>query len=340
VKRAPQRLLLAHGAGGRLTHQLVSETFVPAFDNPYLAPLSDSAVLPELPAGRVALTTDAFVVDPPVFPASDLGHLSVCGTVNDLAMAGARPLWLTWALILEEGADGALIDTCVSGAAAAARLAGVTIVAGDTKVVPRGRGDRIYAVSAGVGVVPPRREVGDHRIEVGDVILASGTLGDHGATIMACRHGLEGQQLVSDCAPVNHLVESLFDAGIEVHSLHDPTRGGVIAVCNEVAARAGVRLVLDELAVPTHPASRAVCELLGLELLSLACEGRFLAWVAAKDGEPALAALRAQRAGADAAIIGRVDTLVANQVPVILRTRVGSERPLDLLAGTDLPRIC
>lgn len=338
--KAPKRLLLGHGSGGRLTHELVEGTFLPALDNPILASLSDAAILPELPAGRPALTTDGFVVDPPIFPGGDLGYLSVCGTVNDLAVAGARPLWLTWALILEEGADGDLIAACAEGTAKAASQAEVQIVAGDTKVVPRGKGDRIYAVTAGLGVVPPGREIADNRIEVGDVVIASGPLGDHGATIMAARHGLDAAGLVSDCAPLTALIESVFAAGIEIHSMHDPTRGGALTVCNEVAERSGKRLILTETDLPIRPPVRAVCEVLGLEVLGLACEGRVLAWVPGDQADRALAAFRSHPQGAEAAVFARVEDRNDGDVPVVMETEVGSTRPLDMLSGTDLPRIC
>jgi len=339
-KKTPQRLLLGHGSGGRLTHELVEGTFLPALNNPILASLTDAAVLPELPPGRPALTTDGFVVDPPVFPGGNLGELSVCGTVNDLAVAGARPLWLTWGLILEEGADGELIAACADGTASAAAEAGVQIVAGDTKVVPRGKGDRIYAVTAGLGVVPPDREISDARIEAGDVVIASGPLGDHGATIMAARHRLDAGALQSDCAPLNGLIESVFAAGIDIHSMHDPTRGGVLTVCNEVAERSGKRLILSETEIPVRPQVRAVCEVLGLEVLGLACEGRVLAWVPGEQAEAALEAFRNHPQGAEAAIFARVEDTAEGAVPVVMETEVGSTRPLDMLSGSDLPRIC
>lgn len=336
----PSRVLLAHGSGGRLTQELVRQTFLPHLKNPFLEVLSDSAVLPELPPGRPALTTDGFVVDPLVFPGGDLGYLSVVGTVNDLAMAGARPLWLTWALILEEGAPGDLIATCVQGAARAVDEAQVQIVAGDTKVVPRGKGDAVYAVTAGLGVVPPDRDVGDHRVSAGDAIIVSGPIGDHGATIMACRHGLGSDELRSDCAPEASLVEAVFASGVEIHALHDPTRGGLLTQCHEVAVGTGLRLVLSEEAIPVRPQVRAVCEVLGLEVLSLACEGRVVAWVAGSDADAAVDAFRAQPAGRDAVIIGSVQEREPGQVPVVLETLAGGERPLDLMSGTDLPRIC
>ena len=279
-------------------------------------------------------------MDPLVFPGGDLGYLSVVGTVNDLAMAGARPLWLTWALILEEGAGGELVKTCVEGAARAADEAHVQIVAGDTKVVPRGKGDGVYAVTAGLGVVPPEREVGDHRVTPGDAIIVSGPIGDHGATIMACRHGLGSDDLRSDCAPESSLVEAVFAAGVEVHALHDPTRGGLLTVCHEVAVRTGLRLVLSEQAIPVRPQVRAVSEVLGLELLSLACEGRVVAWENGAHAEAALAAFHAHASGAEAKVIGRVTERATGQVPVVLETVVGGQRPLDLMSGTDLPRIC
>jgi hydrogenase expression/formation protein HypE len=338
--KVPDTVLLAHGGGGRLTRQLVEELFLPALDNPILATLTDAAVLPELPPGRPALTTDAFVVDPPVFSGGDLGCLSIFGTVNDLAMAGARPQWLTWALILEEGTDGDLLETCVRGAARGADAAGVTVVAGDTKVVPRGKGDALFAVTAGLGVVPPGRDVSDSRIQPGDVIVVSGPIGDHGATVLAHRHGLEAPGLESDCAPLSTLVEGLFDAGVAVRALHDPTRGGVVTVCHEVAGRCGGRVVLTEAALPIRKEVAAVCDLLGLDALALACEGRVLAWVAPEDADRAIEIMRTEPIGEGASLIGRMETGRPGSPPVVMETRVGGERPLDLLSGLDLPRIC
>jgi hydrogenase expression/formation protein HypE len=338
--KAPDRVLLAHGGGGRLTRKLVEGLFLPALDNPHLATLTDSAVLPEMPPGRPALTTDAFVVDPPVFAGGDIGCLSVYGTVNDLAVAGARPLWLTWALILEEGTDGELLETCVNSAARAAREAGVTIVAGDTKVVPRGKADRVFAVTAGFGVVPPGRDLGDARIRPGDAILVSGPIGDHGATVLAHRHGMEAPGLKSDCGSVAALVEALLDSGADVRSLHDPTRGGVVTVCHEVVERSRCRAVLVESDLPVRREVAGVCDLLGMDPLALACEGRTLVWVAAGDVDRAVAAMRAHPAGSETAVIGYMEAAKTGTPPVVLKTRVGGERPLDLLSGHDLPRIC
>lgn len=336
----PDRILMGHGAGGRLTRELVREVFLPAFANEALSLLSDSAVLPAWPGGRPALTTDAFVVDPAVFPGGDVGRLAVCGTVNDLAVAGARPLWLSFALVLEEGAEMAFVERCARSAAEAAREAGVAVVAGDTKVVPRGKGDRLYAVTAGVGAVPEGRDWGDHRIEAGDRILVTGPVGDHGAAVMACRHGLSSPGLRSDVAPLGGLVEALAASGAEVHALHDPTRGGVLVTCHEVAERTGLRMVLSERDLPVRGEVRAVCDLLGLSPLSSPCEGRALVWVRAGDVPRALSALRQHPLGGEAAEAGRVEAPVSGRSPVALETVSGEERPLDLLSGAELPRIC
>jgi hydrogenase expression/formation protein HypE len=334
------RILLAHGGGGRLTQELIRELFVPAFSNPALAALSDSALPGELPPGRLAFTTDAFVVEPSVFPGGDLGYLSVCGTVNDLAVAGADPLWLSWAVILEEGLEVELLRAFVAGAARAAAEAGVQIVAGDTKVVPRGKADGAFVVTSGVGVVPPGSDLGDHRVAPGDAVLVSGPIGEHGATVMACRHGLGGEALRSDCAPLGSLAAALRGSGAEVHAMHDPTRGGVATTCHEVASRSGTRIVLDQDCVPVRPQVAAVCDLLGLDPLYVACEGRLLAWVRGDAADLALAALRGHPQGTGAACIGRVQPRLEGQAPVALRTPYGSLRVLDLLAGAELPRIC
>lgn len=332
-------ILLAHGAGGRASNDLVRERFLPAFDNRFLRTMTDAAVLEPLPVGRPAMTTDGFVVDPVVFPGGDLGYLSVCGTVNDLTVAGARPMWLTWALILEEGLDQALLQQVVDGAARAAAEAKVLLVAGDTKVVPRGKGDKVYAVSSGLGVVPPEVDVGDHRIRAGDVVIASGSLGDHGAVIMACRHGLQSN-LQSCCGPLNAMVQAVLASGAEVHSMHDPTRGGTATVCHEVATRAECRIELDEAALPIRPETGAICELLGLEPLYLACEGRLLLWAPASAAAGVLEVMHSFPNGKEAAVIGRVAPRASGLVPLVLRTRSGGMRPLDMLSGMDLPRIC
>ncbi len=334
-----KRILLAHGGGGRLTRDLIKGKFLPALHNRYLEPLSDSAVLPELPRGRLAFTTDAFVVDPIVFPGGDLGYLSVCGTLNDLAVAGARPLWISWALILEEGLDEEVLDIVVKGARKAALESNVDIVAGDTKVVPKGKGDKAFAVTSGVGVIAPGVELFDQAVVEGDAILVSGPIGDHGAAIMAVRQGLTGD-MRSDVAPVWPLVNVLLEAGLEIRVLHDPTRGGVATVCHEVAEKTGLSMILEEKELPVRSSVRAISDLLGLDPLYMACEGRFLAWVAEKHAQKAIDVLRSHPMGRDGAIIGWVSRRPPGGSPVILRTRFGTERPLDLLTGLELPRIC
>ncbi|BCW93882.1 MAG: hydrogenase expression/formation protein HypE [Thermoanaerobaculum sp.] len=331
------KIVLAHGGGGRLTRELVKSLFLPPLANDCLNELADAAVLPPV-SGHLAFTTDAFVVDPPIFPGGDLGYLSVCGTVNDLAMVGARPLALSWALILEEGAEEGFLRTVVEGAARACREVGVSIVAGDTKVVPRGKGDRAFVTTAGVGAVQSV-PLSDRLVVPGDEVLVSGPVGDHGATVLAARHGLGGE-LASDVAPLWPLVERLLASGVEVHALHDPTRGGVATVCYEVAERTGLRVELEETAIPVRPAVKAVMEVLGLDPLYVACEGRFLAFVAAGESEKALSVLREHPLGQQAQLVGAVRQRQPGEAPVVLRTAFGTLRPLDLLSGAELPRIC
>ncbi len=338
--KRPETILMGHGAGGRMTSELVREVLLPPLSNPFLAALDDAAVLPQLPPGRPALTTDAFVVSPHVFPGGNLGHLAVTGTVNDLSMAGAKPLWLTWALIIEEGASTELLRRCVEGAAEAAEQAGIALVAGDTKVVPRGSGDALYAVTAGLGIVPAERRVNDAEIREGDVVLVTGPVGDHGATIMAARHDLGAEGLVSDCAPLSGLMESLWEQGLAPHALHDPTRGGLATVAAEVAGRCDLQIELVEDQIPVRPQVRAVCDVLGLDPLYLACEGRAVVWVRQDSAEDALTALRKHRLGAGASRIGTVKERPRGGSPVVLVSRSGGLRPLDILSGTGLPRIC
>jgi len=326
--------------GGRLTQELVQEMFLPALENPALAALSDSAILEQLPSGFPALTTDGFVVDPPIFPGGDLGYLSVCSTVNNLVVAGARPTGVTWALVLEEGLEGELLRAVVDGAVRAATEADVPLVAGDTQVVPRGKGERCFAVTAGLGIVPAERKLGDGYIRPGDIMIASGTLGDHGATILACRHELESAGLRSDCAPLGTLVEALLASGAEVHALHDVTRGGIAATCQVAASRAGLGMVLEERALPVRREVRAVCELLGLEPLHLACAGRFVAWVDGRNAARVLDALHAHPLGSGAGLIGHAEASGSGPARLLLRTAAGGQRPLDKLSGLDLQQIC
>ncbi|MBC7236070.1 MAG: hydrogenase expression/formation protein HypE [Chloroflexi bacterium] len=330
-------VLLAHGSGGTLSHELVEHVFLKYLDDPKLLELEDAALL-ELDGGRIVLTTDSYVVRPLFFPGGDIGKLAVCGTVNDLSMRGARPLYLTAGFILEEGYPLAQLERIISSMAETAARAGVRIVAGDTKVVEHGAADGVFINTAGVGIVPPGVDVSARNARPGDVVLISGAVGDHGLAIMTRREGLEFESpLKSDCAPLNGLVEALL-AACPVRTLRDPTRGGLATTLNELAIQSVVGLEIDETQVPVHEPVRAASELLGLDPFYVANEGKLVAIVAAEDAERALEALRDHPLGSEAAIIGRV---VADHVgQVALRTVLGTRRILDMLAGEQLPRIC
>ena len=333
------RVDMSHGAGGRATAQLIRELFARAFDNPWLARGDDGAVLPAPAAGeRLVMSTDAHVVAPLFFPGGDIGSLAVHGTLNDVAMMGARPLWLSAAFILEEGLPLADLARLVTRMAAAARRAGVPLVTGDTKVVERGKGDGVFITTTGVGALPAGRDVGGRQARPGDALLVSGHLGEHGMAILCQRSGLEfSAPIVSDSAALHPLVEALFASGADLHVLRDPTRGGLATTLNEIASQSGVRIRIEESALPITPAVAAACELLGLDPLYVANEGKLLAIVAAEDAERALAALRAQPLGQNAACIGAIE---AGSPGVYMRTRLGGRRNVDWLNGEQLPRIC
>jgi hydrogenase expression/formation protein HypE len=340
-------ILLAHGSGGKLSHDLVEQVFVRRFDNPTLLQLEDSAVIPipdsPVPqsAIRLAFSTDSYVVSPLFFPGGNIGKLAVCGTVNDISMSGGRPLWLSAGFIIEEGLPLADLERIVASMAATARQAGVQIVTGDTKVVDRGNADKVFINTAGVGVVPPGVTIGSDRARPGDVILLNGTIGDHGMTIMTQREGLQfDSPLESDCAPLNSLVASLLLAlpSETLHCLRDPTRGGLATTLNELAARSKVGIEIDETALPVREAVRGACELLGLDPLYVANEGKLVAIVAPEAAEAALATLRAHEYGREAIAIGRV--MEAHPGRVVLRTALGARRIVDMLVGEQLPRIC
>lgn len=341
-----EKILLAHGGGGMLSQALIEEVLLPPLQNEVLTEMDDAACLSVPPADhRMALTTDSYVVQPLFFPGGDIGRLAVCGTVNDLAMVGAQPRELTCGLILEEGFSLADLRTIAASMAAAAAEAGVRIVAGDTKVVPRGSADGVFINTAGVGYIPPKRRVGVDRIAPGDHILINGTLGDHGTVVMAAREnlGLE-TDLKSDVAPLTTLVEMLFEAGIEVHALRDPTRGGLAQALGEMAERAALRFVVEERALPVAPAVTTICDLLGLDVLQVANEGKLLAFVAQDDGERARELLASHPLGAAAALIGRVaesrSRTGSDRGRVELHTAAGGSRIVDRPAGELLPRIC
>jgi len=332
-------VLLAHGSGGTLSHELVEQVFVKHLANPILSALEDASLLQLEGEGRLAFTTDSYVVRPLFFPGGDIGRLAVCGTVNDLSMRGAVPLFLIVGFILEEGLPLADLERIVSSLAQTAQEAGVQVVTGDTKVVERGNADGLFINTAGIGLVPPGVEVGASRARPGDCVLLSGAVGDHGLAIMTQREGLQFEgALQSDCAPLNTLVQALLSAAPHTHVLRDPTRGGLATTLNELAGQSSVGIEIDEDAIPLHEAVRAASELLGLDPLYVANEGKLVAIVPPEEAEAALAAMRAHPLGSEAALIGRV----VDEHPgrVILRTILGTSRILEMLAGEQLPRIC
>lgn len=333
------RILMGHGSGGRLTSKLVEELILPAFRNPALEPLDDQALLPLPSEGTLAFTTDSYVVSPIFFPGGDIGSLAVHGTVNDLAMGGARPLALSLSLILEEGFPLAELRRVIDSARDAAAAVGVSIVTGDTKVVGHGSGDGVFINTAGVGLVPKGVTLGSSRIRPGDHILVSGTIGDHGMAIMALRQQLDLEGgLASDSAPLHDLAAQLLAACPDVRAMRDPTRGGLAATLVEIASRRGLGIEATETAIPVRDTVRGACEILGLDPFHVANEGKLVAFVPEEGVEPALAALRAHPLGRDAAWIGKVT--VDHPGLVVLRTPVGGHRILDLPYAEALPRIC
>jgi hydrogenase expression/formation protein HypE len=329
-------VLLGHGSGGTLSADLVRNLFVPLLGSAELERLGDAAVV-SLGEVRIAFTTDSFVVTPRFFPGSDIGAMAVNGTVNDLAMMGAEPRFLSVALILEEGLPMEDLGRIVASMAGAARRAGVELVTGDTKVVERGSADGIYITTSGIGVVPDGVAVGPDRARPGDVVLVTGPIGSHGVAVMSRRAGIEfDADLESDTRPLTSLVRVMLGAG-DVRCLRDATRGGLASTVNELAASSGVSITVEEQAVPALPEVRAACEMLGLDPLYVANEGVAVAIVAAADAEAVLAAARTDPAGRSAALVG---TVGEGPVTVRLRTALGTTRPLLMLAGDQLPRIC
>lgn len=326
-----------------MSHDLIGRLFQRPFDNPALRAANDAGVV-TVPPGRLAVSTDSHVVSPLFFPGGDIGRLAICGTVNDLAMMGATPLYLTAGFILEEGLDVAILARVVESMQAAGAEAGIQIVAGDTKVVQRGKGDGLYINTAGVGVITHDREIGGALARPGDVVILSGPMGDHGIAVLAARGELGfDADVISDVAPLNHLVNVLIDAdnspaGDGIRVLRDPTRGGVATTLNEIARQSSVAVILEEQALPVRPPVAAACEMLGFDPLYIANEGKLLAVVAAEEAGAVLAAMRASRYGEEAVIIGRVQAEPGGRV--LLRTNIGSTRVVDMLAGEILPRIC
>jgi hydrogenase expression/formation protein HypE len=335
------RIDMNHGAGGRVGAQLVDELFARAFDNDWLRQGNDAALL-EVPAGhRLAMSTDGHVIAPLFFPGGDIGALSVHGTINDVAMLGARPLYLAASFILEEGLPLADLKRIVESMAAAARDAGVPVVTGDTKVVEQGKGDGVFISTTGVGVVPQGRRIGGALARPGDVVLLSGTIGEHGVAVLSKRESLEFETaIVSDTAALHTLVAAMLEVVPEgaVRTLRDPTRGGLATTLNEIARQSGVGMELDEAAIPVLPQVEAACELLGLDPLYIANEGKLVAVVAPDVAEPLLAVMRAHPLGRQAARMGVV--AADDHRFVQMRTRFGGRRIVDWLSGEALPRIC
>ncbi|MBT8368994.1 MAG: hydrogenase expression/formation protein HypE [Deltaproteobacteria bacterium] len=332
------KILLDHGSGGKISHRLTTDLLLPVFDNPILAELNDGAIF-ELNGLRLAFSTDSYTVDPIFFPGGNIGDLAINGTVNDIAMCGATPLYLSVGLIIEEGFARVDLEKIIDDMGTAAQKADVTVVTGDTKVVPKGAVDRIFINTSGIGLIPPSVNVASPNAKAGDRIILSGTIADHGITILTRREGLSFESdLTSDTAALNHMVKQMFAASNNIHVLRDPTRGGVGTALNEIAEKSRVGLKIYEDKMPLKKEVVAACELLGFDPLYLANEGKLIAFVSAEDTDLVLEAIKSNPFGKDAAVIGEV---VANHSgKVFMETRIGGQRIVDMLAGEQLPRIC
>ena len=333
-----KEIVLGHGSGGKLSRQLIQKMMVPAFRNEILDAQHDGAVF-SLNGARLAFSTDSYVVHPIFFPGGTIGDLAVNGTVNDLAMCGARPQYLSASFIIEEGLPMDDLWRILCSMKDAAAAAGVTIVAGDTKVIDRGKGDKVFITTSGIGVVPDGIHIDPSLAQPGDTIILSGPIASHGMAVMSVRNGLEFETPIeSDTAALNGLVESILDAGVRVHVLRDPTRGGVASVLNEIAEKSGTGVVIDEASIPVRSDVQGACEILGLDPLYVANEGKLVAFVAHEDAAKALDVMRAHPLGKDSVAIGEV---VADHAGiVVMQTRIGGSRIVDMLSGEQLPRIC
>lgn len=336
-------VMLGHGSGGTMMKRIIDEVFFAAYAGEDLLRGDDAAVLPMLdPGARLAFSTDSFVVTPHFFPGGDIGRLAVCGTVNDVATSGARPLYLSCGFVLEEGFPIDDLKRICASMAVCAREAGVALVTGDTKVVNRGHGDGVFINTSGIGMIPEGVELGGAQCRPGDKVLVSGTLGDHGITIMSCREGLSfTTDLESDAAPLNHLIADVLAAAPQVRCFRDPTRGGLASTLNELAGQSQVDITVDEVAIPVKSAVQGACEMLGYDVLQVANEGKMICIVAADEADAALAAMRSNPYGENAAIIGEVGAAQPERGSrVFLQTAFGGTRILDMLVGEQLPRIC
>lgn len=334
-----EQIVMGHGAGGRMSHQLIQKAFVSAFQNTTLNAGDDAALVEPGLRQKLSISTDAHVVSPLFFPGGDIGKLAVCGTVNDVAMLGAKPLYLTAGFILEEGLPMDTLKRVVESMRAAAEEAGVQIVAGDTKVVQKGKADGMYITTAGVGVVREDVNVSGANAKPGDVVILSGTIGDHGIAVLGARGELGFQSsLQSDVAPLNHLIAAMLNVSPHIHVLRDPTRGGLATTLNEIAAQSNAGILLKEEAIPVHPEVNAACEMLGFDPLYVANEGKLVAIVPKEEAEKVLAVMKSTKYGEGAVVIGEV--VAEPKSRVLLKTVLGSTRVVDMLAGEMLPRIC
>jgi hydrogenase expression/formation protein HypE len=337
-----EQIVMGHGSGGKMSHDLIRRLFLPRFENPALMAGDDGAVVQPIPGSRLVISTDSHVVSPLFFPGGDIGRLAVCGTVNDVAVMGARPLYLTAGFILEEGLDIQILERILVSMQSAAAEAGIQIVAGDTKVVQRGKADGLYITTCGVGLIYPGAQIGGARAREGDVVILSGPIGDHGMAVLGARGELGFEaDISSDVAPLNHLIAAILDdekMRSAVHVLRDPTRGGVATTLNEIARQSHQCILLDEAAVPVRPAVISVCEMLGFDPLYVANEGKLIAIVEKEKAGLILEKMRASTYGEQAVILGEVKA--SPQDRVLMRTAIGSTRVIDMLAGEMLPRIC
>jgi hydrogenase expression/formation protein HypE len=332
------KILLDHGSGGKVSHRLTQDLMLPIFDNPILAELNDGAIL-DLKGMRLAFSTDSYTVDPIFFPGGNIGDLAINGTVNDIAMCGGEPAYLSVGLIIEEGFSLNDLEKILHEMGKAAKSAGVTVVTGDTKVVPKGAVDKIFINTSGIGLIPEKINVASHNAKAGDQIILSGTIADHGITILTQREGLSFETgLISDTAPLNHMVSQMFAVSNGIHVLRDPTRGGVGTALNEIAEKSQAGIKIYEEKIPLKKEVAATCELLGFDPLYLANEGKLLAFVSAEDTDRVLEAITANPYGKDAIVIGEVIEDYAGKV--FMETRIGGSRIVDMLAGEQLPRIC
>jgi len=337
LSNVSDRIRLGHGGGGRLTNNLIENVFKPLFSNEYLDKLHDGAII-DLPKNKIAFTTDSYVINPIFFPGGDIGKLAVTGTINDLAMCGARPKFLSLGLIIEEGFEIEKLKNILKSIKVTADKVGAMIVTGDTKVVNKGKGDGIYINTAGIGIIEHNLEILPQNVKPGDVIVLNGDVGRHGSAIMSVREGLEFEStLESDCEELWTTVEGILNSGVEVHCMRDLTRGGLVSALNEIAKASGLGVYIEEEKIPIIEEVRAICEVLGLDPLYVANEGRFIAIVPEKYGEK-VASIMASTLGTDARIIGKITE--ENPGKVIMKSLIGSNRLLDMISGEQLPRIC